>query len=96
MGRDEALRILKEHHVELEALGVKSLALFGSVAREEARPDSDVDLLVELNRPMGMFGFVDIKVYLEVILGRHVDLTMPSALIDRIRDRVLRESVRAG
>ena len=50
MKRDEALAILAAHQEPLQRLGVKSLTLFGSVARDEARPDSDVDLLVEFNQ----------------------------------------------
>ena len=45
--KDQVLAILSAHQAELRELGVKSLALFGSVARDEARPDSDVDLLIE-------------------------------------------------
>lgn len=55
MELDEALRIPAEHHDEIAAFGVKSLAIFGSVARNEARPDSDVNLLVEFARPIGVF-----------------------------------------
>jgi predicted nucleotidyltransferase len=51
-GRDEILLLLREHRSDLERLGVKSLALFGSAARGEAREDSDVDLLVEFQRPV--------------------------------------------
>jgi predicted nucleotidyltransferase len=50
MRRDEALAILTAHQEELKEYGVKSLAIFGSVARDEARPDSDVDLLVEFSQ----------------------------------------------
>ena len=50
MKRDEVLAILAAHREPLQRLGVKSLTLFGSVARDEARPDSDVDLLVEFNQ----------------------------------------------
>ncbi len=57
MKRDEIIRILNEHRAELaKQYGVKSLALFGSVARDEATPASDVDLLVEFDRPVGLFG----------------------------------------
>jgi len=59
---------------------VKSLILFGSVARNEARPDSDVDLLVEFDRPVGLFTFVRLKRYLEEILDSTVDLGTPVPL----------------
>ncbi len=96
MERDEALRILAEHHDEIAAFGVKSLAIFGSVARNEAGPDSDVDILVEFNRPIGMFGFLDFKEYLESILGQTVDLVMRDAVKPRLRDRILAEAVHAA
>ena len=54
MRRDEVLRILREHRHELAQFRVTSLALFGSVARDEARADSDVELLVEFERPAGI------------------------------------------
>lgn len=95
MKRAEALRLLAEHHDELAQMGVRSLALFGSVARDEAEPDSDVDLLVEFSRPVGLFEFFGLQQRLEEILGTRVDLGMPGALKPRMRSRVLREAVRA-
>ncbi len=73
-----------------------SLSVFGSVARDEARPDSDVDLLVEFDRPIGLFAFVALKLYLEQILGQRVDLVTPDALRRQFSDEVLREAVRAA
>lgn len=96
MRRDDALLLLTAHRDELRALRVKSLAVFGSVARDEARPDSDVDVLVELERPVGLFGFVEIQQYLERLLGRRVDLTTPDALKRQLRDRILSEAVYAA
>lgn len=96
MRRDEVITILTAHREELRRLGVKSLAVFGSVARDEARPDSDVDILVELDRPMGLFGFLDIEAYLEQILGAKVDLGTPDSLKPTIRATVLGEAVRVA
>ena len=57
MQRDDVLKILVDHRDELrQQFGVKSLALFGSVARDEATETSDVDLLVAFARPVGLFG----------------------------------------
>ena len=96
MGRNETLAILGAHREELRRRGVRSLAVFGSVARDEARPDSDVDVLVEVERPMGLIGFITLQAYLEEILGREVDLGTPESLKPAIRDRVLREAVRVA
>jgi predicted nucleotidyltransferase len=59
MRRAEALRIIASHEAELRARGVRSLSIFGSVARDQARPDSDVDLLVEMDRPVAYFELFD-------------------------------------
>ena len=69
MRRDEALRRLAEHREELAAMGAGSLSLFGSVARDEAGPDSDVDILIELNRQLDLFDLGGIQVRLEEIMG---------------------------
>ncbi len=96
MRRDEVLAILRANRRELAGLGVKSLALFGSTARDQAGPRSDIDLLVEIERPMGLFKFLDIKDYLERILGRHVDLVTREALKPQLRDRILAEAMDAA
>ncbi len=96
MRRDEALTILAAHKAELRQHHVRSLSIFGSVARDEAGPDSDVDALVEFDQPVGLFAFLGLKEYLEQILGRPVDLATPEALHHRLRDRILREAIRAA
>ncbi len=94
MRRDEALTILNDHRDEIRAFGVASIAIFGSVARDEARPDSDIDVLVEFDRrPIGLFEFLDLKTYLEQILGVDVDLATPASLKERLRPSVERDVV---
>ncbi len=97
MSRDEALEALQEHSGELRsAYAVGSLSLFGSVVRDEAGPESDVDLLVEFSRPVGLFHFLGLKERLEQILGRPVDLVTPDALKRQLRHRILGEAIRAA
>ena len=95
MTRDDILRLLRTHRPALERLGVTSIAIFGSTARDEARPKSDVDILVEIRRPMGLFEFIGIKEDLEQLLGRPVDLTTPDGLHPALRDQILEEAVYA-
>ncbi len=96
MTRDQALAILEAHREELKDLRVKSIAIFGSVARDEAGPNSDVDVLVEFNRPAGLFAVVRLRRYLERILGTKVDLATPGALRPQMREHILKEAVRAA
>ncbi len=99
MNRQAALEILAEHRGELARdFGVVSLGVFGSVARDEAGPDSDVDVLVELAQQahVGLFGFVRLKRRLEDLLGCSVDLVTPDALRPQLRERILGELVLAA
>lgn len=95
MTREEAIRRLAASQPELAALGVRSLDLFGSVARGEAGPTSDVDLLVAFDKPIGLFHFFRVQRRLEEILGCRVDLVMREAVKRQLRDRIFAEAVRA-
>lgn len=95
MRRQEALTILANNQNTLKAFGVESLMLFGSVARDEARTDSDIDLLVEFEHPVGLFTFVRLKRYLEKILESSVDLGTPDSLKPYLREPVFKEAIRA-
>ena len=96
MRRDDVLRILSEHRADIARFGVRSIAIFGSVARDEAGPESDVDALIEVNRPFGYFAFFALEEYLEGILGRPVDLFTPGSLRDDARAVAMKEAVRAA
>ena len=97
MTRDKAIGIIQAHRAELAAMGVRTLALFGSVARNEAHDGSDVDLLVEFDgRPIGLFAFIDVKDFLERILGERVDLVMRDAVKPLLRERIFGEAVPAA
>jgi len=74
--------------------GVKSLSLFGSVARNEATATSDVDLLVEFSRPVGYFGLFALQDYLEKLLSCSVDLGTPDSLKPYIKEQVMGELIR--
>ena len=93
--REAVLTKLAGHRADLTRLGVRSLALFGSTARGEARVDGVVDFLVDFARPVGLFAFLEVKSYLEHLLGRAVDLVTASALRPEDRDTILREAVHA-
>jgi uncharacterized protein len=94
MKQDAILQILRQKNAELtQQFGVKSLVLFGSVARNEATSTSDVDLLVEFNRPVGYFGLFALQDYLEKLLGCSVDLGTPESLKPYIKERIMGEII---
>ncbi len=94
---EEILERLARHLPSLrEEFGITRLAVFGSVARGEEGPESDVDLLVEFAAPPGLFAFVRLKHRLEALLDRPVDLVTPGALREEFREQILRECVDAG
>jgi predicted nucleotidyltransferase len=96
MDREDVLRRLRAHEPELRRLGVSGLSLFGSVARGEARPDSDVDLAAEFDRtrPFGLFRFVEVQERLRTLLGGKVDLVGEPIEKARFRERVNQDRLR--
>ena len=94
--RDDILNSLRANRRLLDSFGVAHLSLFGSFARDEGRDDSDVDLLVEFNRPIGLFEFVRLQRELAGVVGHPVDLVTLAALKPQLRDRVLGEAVVAA
>jgi uncharacterized protein len=95
--RDEVIGFLSAHVQELaERFGVLSLALFGSMARDDARPDSDVDVLVEFHETPGLAEYMSLKFWLEDHLGRPVDLVMKGALKPWARPVVEAETIRVA
>jgi predicted nucleotidyltransferase len=93
MDREEVLQILRLHQDELKKLGVRSLELFGSVARNQANSDSDVDLLAELLEPMTLVQFISVKQYIEDLLNCSVDLGTKDTLHELLRETVMKGSV---
>ena len=96
MRREEALARLAAHRGELQSMGIESLSIFGSVARDEAADGSDVDLLVEFARPIGLLEFARVRRRLTEILGCQADLVTVAALRDEMRSEVLKEAIRAA
>jgi predicted nucleotidyltransferase len=91
--RDEVVDRLRHNSHLMERFGVRSLALFGSVVRNDAKPTSDIDLMVDFfpGQPGGLFRFVDLKHALEGVLGRPVDLITSGNIKPRLKARILAE-----
>lgn len=91
----DILAKLTRNRERLARCGVARIGLFGSGARGEARPDSDLDFLVEL-RPKTFDTYMDTKFLLEDLFGRPVDLVLPNTLKPALRARILAETIYAS
>jgi hypothetical protein len=94
--RAEAVKLLSQHRAELDAMGVTSIALFGSVARDEAGPNSDVDVLIDVRRPFGLFDLAAVHLRLEEIFGCHVDVATEGGMKPKYRERIEQDLVHVG
>jgi len=98
MDRESILNTLSDHRYVLQKYGVKSIRLFGSFARGDAAPGSDVDLLVEFEPTahVGLFEFIRLKNELSELLACKVDLATPNALHKAMKDEIMKEAIRAA
>ncbi len=91
--RTQILQLLTESKPELaKRFGVIRLALFGSTARDNARADSDVDILVAFDGPATSARYFGVQFYLEDLLGRPIDLVTEKALRPELRPYIEREA----
>lgn len=94
MPRNETVDHLKVHIIPiLQKHGVRKASLFGSVARGDATPSSDVDILVDLPPEKSILDLIDLKLELEAALGRDVDLAEYNTIHPLLRERVMAEQV---
>lgn len=94
MNRAAILKLLSQSKPTLaERFGVMQLALFGSTARDEARPNSDIDILVSFDGPATSERYFGVQFFLEDMLGRPIDLVTDKALRKELRPYVEKEAV---
>lgn len=96
MKRDQLINILRPCEQTLKGFGIQSLSVFGSVARDEAHPGSDIDILVEFSEAPTFDRYMDLKFYLEDCLGQTVDLVSYKMLKPQIRQTIEREAIRVA
>ncbi len=92
--RAEVFKAIERNGARLRALGVRRLQLFGSAARNEALPSSDLDFVVELENK-SFDSYMDVKLFLEDLFDCHVDLVLAGAIKPQLRERILGETVDA-
>jgi predicted nucleotidyltransferase len=92
---ESLLEKLRGHRDELRGLGVLQLGIFGSVARGDDHPGSDLDVLVELDERT-FDRYMDVKIFLEDLVGRPVDLVLRDRIRPELREQILGELIDAA
>lgn len=97
MDRERIIEILREHRSLLEQRGVRHAALFGSVARGEQRPDSDIDILIDIgdHPDFGIYEYVGLQHYIADLFDGPVDVVSRQGLKEYVRPSVLADAVYA-
>ena len=97
MNSEQVMAMLRQHEPELRAAGVVRLSLFGSTARGDHRPDSDIDLMAAFDetRRISLLDVAGIEIQLSELLGQTVDLVEEGTLKPRVQQRVAAEAQRA-
>lgn len=96
MNRSEVIKKLAKHRDELKTrFAISSLSLFGSVARNQATPESDLDILVSFQETPGLLKFLELKAHLESLCQCPVDLVAEKALKKQLREQILQEALDA-
>jgi predicted nucleotidyltransferase len=92
---NSVLDILRAHEHDLRRMGVSHAAVFGSVARGQAGPASDIDVLVDLDeaRPIGIFQYARLKLYLNELLGGAGDIVNRKTIKPLLRDSILCDAI---
>lgn len=94
LSTQEVLRLLEQNAPVIRRYGVRSLGLFGSGARGEAREGSDLDFVVEFETT-SFDAYMDLRAFLEDLFGRRVDLVLRDTIKPRLREKILNEAVHA-
>lgn len=87
MNKRDAIKVLRRHEADLRARGIIHAALFGSVARDQARPDSDIDIMIEFapNASLDIFAYVELKDFIGSLFPGPVDVVNKAALKPHVR-----------
>ena len=91
---DEIRSIIRQHHNVLgDTYGVAVVAIFGSYVRDEQKRESDIDLLVEILRPISLLELAGAEIYLSDILGAKVDLVPKRSIREELKETILKEAI---
>jgi len=96
MIRKQVLNLLKEHLEEIRQFRIQKISIFGSVARNEETPQSDIDVLIKFDGPASYDLYMELKFFLEDLLGRKVDLITEDAMRSEIRPFIEKDLIRVA
>jgi len=96
MERDHILSVFSSHQKELVDLHVKTLFIFGSVARGEAKPTSDIDVLVCFQGTATFDKYMNLKFFLENLFNCKIDLVTENGVRDELREYIEKEKIRVA
>lgn len=96
MNKEQVLKTLKEHKKEIQKFHIERIYLFGSVARNEDTSKSDIDILIKFDIPPTYDLYIELKFYLEDLLGRKVDLVTEDAVRVEIRPFIDQDLIRVA
>jgi predicted nucleotidyltransferase len=94
--KQKVLNLLKEHQDTIKEFKVQKMFLFGSVARGQEKPSSDVDILIKFAIPPTYDMYMDLKFFLEDLLGRDVDLVTEESLRHELKHHVEKDLIRVA
>lgn len=96
MIKEKVLRLLREHLEEIRGFNIQKISIFGSVARNQESPQSDIDILIKFDGPPSYDLYMDLKFFLEDLLGRKVDLITEDGIRTEIREFVEKDLIRVA
>jgi predicted nucleotidyltransferase len=96
MQLEQALAILDKHHNQIKSFDVKSLSIFGSVARNEATDNSDIDFIVEFTGTATFDKYMDLKIFLEDTLKMKVDLATWRSIKPQLKANISKDAIRVA
>lgn len=96
MIKEKVLSLLKEHLKEIKGFKIQKISIFGSVARNQDSPQSDIDILVKFEEPTSFDQYMDLKFFLEDLLGRRVDLVTEDAIRIELKHFIEKDLIRVA
>ncbi|MBM3191033.1 MAG: nucleotidyltransferase family protein [Chlamydiae bacterium] len=96
MIKQKVLTLLQQHREEIRGFKVKEMFVFGSLARDQITASSDIDILVKFTDPPTFDMYMDLKFFLEELLGRTIDLVTEAALRPELKDYIKKDLIRVA